>query len=180
MAREASPKDILDRLLSPGEADETPETRELRAAVLAELRSTAEGQRCFEEAHGLTAGPKPSMPTVLRAHLAPGILRPQPSRRFLAASATVTALAALLIPSLAFTPVVNITRLIRSAGADGGVFGGWEAQGLGYGPGSFLTSSLITLAACSTVAVAIVLVMSTAGGPVALRRRQDHARGQTP
>ena len=85
-----------------------------------------------------------------------------------------TALAALLIPSLAFTAVVNIRRLIQSGGAFGG---GWDAQGLGYGPGSVLTNSLINLVACSIVAVAIVLVMSTAGGPRGLHLRKDHAGG---
>jgi hypothetical protein len=182
MARDTSPKekDTLERLLSPGEADETPEIRNLRAAVLAEIRSTAEGRRCFEEAHGLTPVPKPPAPTRRPALRAPGRLRPQPSVRFSAASAVVTALAALLIPPLAFTPVVNIWRLLRSGGA---FVGDWGAEGLGQGPGSVLTGSLINLVACSIVAAAIVLVMSAAGGPRAPRRRkeykEDHAGGET-
>src|SRR4051794_31800934 len=123
VARDASPEDILDRLLSPGEADEAPETRDLRAAVLAEIQSTAEGRRCFEEAHRLAAGPV--------------TLRARPSLRFSAASAVVTVLAAVLIPSLAFTAVVNIGRLLQSGRSDGTLFGGgWDTQGLGYGPGS--------------------------------------------
>jgi hypothetical protein len=160
MARDASPEDILDRLLSPGDADETPQVRALRAAVLAEIRSTADGQRCFEEAHRLAPD------------VAPAALPPRPSPRFTAASAVVTVLAALLIPALAFTAVVNIGRLLRSGGAFGGA---GDVLGVGGGPGAVLTGSLIHLVACSTVAAAIVLVMGAAGGPGALHPRKDHA-----
>jgi hypothetical protein len=170
MARDASPEDILDRLFSPGGAGETGEVRALRAAVLAEIRSTAEGQRCFEGAHQPALGP------------APRVLRLRPSPRFSAAAAVVTVLAALLIPALAFSAVVNIGRLLRSGGAFGGAS---DALGLGGGPGAVLTGSLIHLVACSTVAAAIVLVMGAAGGPGnprvaptgAPRRGKDHAGG---